>query len=93
MQVLTLFLLPEPEQGLTVALVSAAGSAFSQTGRFYPVQLPVPYPLAELWYRQHLVCGALGFSSVEAHLPPVVHQLKTVHHPLPGMPPSSRRSE
>ena len=49
LRVMTLILLPEPEQGLAFAQELAAGFVFSQTDRFYPVQqLELePYPLAE----------------------------------------------
>lgn len=47
MLVLTLVLSQEPGQVLTFAQVLAAGSVFSRTDRFYPVQQPEQYLLAE----------------------------------------------
>ncbi|WP_238158631.1 hypothetical protein, partial [Trabulsiella odontotermitis] len=61
-------LLPGPEQGLTVVLALEAGSAFSRTDRFYPVQPPEPYPLAESWHRQSWVCGGVELSLGQEHL-------------------------
>lgn len=65
---LALALLPEPEQGMSVARILTAGSVFSRTGRFYPVQPPEPYPLANSWYRQSLVYGDVEFFLAQEYL-------------------------